>query len=128
MAEFLYVLRHTSASSFARDAIAELCGGAARVSTICARRKLTTGENFDLLTGYDLNVNHDQQAVWYYLETRAPVVVMMSPVCTPFGPMGTYNSVLHPESWRQTYETAVLHGRFCGRVARHQVHRRREHQ
>ena len=37
----------------ARDSVAELCGGAARVSMIVARRQRPTGESFDLLTGFD---------------------------------------------------------------------------
>ena len=46
--EFLYVSGQTDDCAYARDDLAEICGGAARVSIICARRKLQTGENFDL--------------------------------------------------------------------------------
>ena len=54
--------------------LCELCGGdQARTSQIAIRRRLRTGENFDLVTGYDLNKPNDQQAVWHYFEKRKPI-------------------------------------------------------
>ena len=33
--------------------IVEVCGGAARTTYLCVRRQLTSGHNFELLTGCD---------------------------------------------------------------------------
>ena len=41
----------------------ELCGGEARSSKVAIRRRLSTGRNFDLVTGCDLNKPHEQRLV-----------------------------------------------------------------
>ena len=122
--EFLYISGQVNGDAYARDDLAEICGGAARVSVICTRRKLHTCANFDLLTGFDLNRPQDQQAVWHYLKQRAPIVILMAPTCTPFGPLSNFNRTMHPDTWRASYEQAAPHGRFCGEVALYQCQRR----
>ena len=111
-------------NNYKRDDLAEFCGGAARVTIICSRRQLQTGENFDLLTGFDLNKPNDQKAAWYYLEMASPIVILMSPNCTPFGPLSNFNSVVHPQTWQASYNAAAPHGRFCGQVALYQDKKR----
>ena len=69
--------------------MAEVCGGAARVSLLATRRRLKTGETVDLLTGSNLNKSEDQMAVWAYIERRNPLVIAMAPTCTPFVPFPT---------------------------------------
>ena len=123
--EFIYFLRQADSSSFARDDLVELCRGAARVSVICARLKLKTGEDFDLITCYDLNSNQDQQGVWHYFHTRQPIVALMAPACEPFGPRSHYNKIIFPQTWEASYAQAAPHGRFCGEIGLFQCQRRR---
>ena len=117
--EFLHLSGQADSSSCDRDDLVELCGGAARVSVICARRKLKTGENFDIIAGYDLNQQHDQLGVWHYFRTRRPIVALMAPTCRPFGPRSHCNKIMFPQTWEASYMQAAPHGRFCGKVAMH---------
>ena len=86
-------------------------------SYICMRRWLTTGHNFELLTGCDLNDGYHQQCVWHYMDVARPLVAVMAPTCAPFGPLGHRNRVTHPEAWARSYDWAAPHGRFAGHVA-----------
>jgi hypothetical protein len=67
--------------------LVELCGGEGRVSTIVIRRHLKAGANFDLITGWDLNDERQQNLVLKYLDECRPLVVIMGPTCKPFGPL-----------------------------------------
>ena len=71
--------------------VVELCGGEGRVSTIAVRRRCSTGENFDLITNWDLNDANQQRMVLMYLRVHRPLVVVMSPTCRPFRRLGNYN-------------------------------------
>lgn len=42
--------------------VVECCGGAARVSRLCVRRRLSTGEDFDPIAQLDLNDPQTQKA------------------------------------------------------------------
>ena len=97
--------------------VIELCGGAARVSLIAVRRNLRAGGNFDLVTQCDLNDPECQRAVMVYTNTYEPLVAVLQPTCRPFGPMAHLNYQINYEAWRASYDDAVPHGRFCGRVA-----------
>ena len=101
--------------------LAELCGGVARPSTLAIRRRLVTGENFDLVTGVDLNKPSHQNMARQYINNNQVMVVVMAPTCGPFGPMGKFNRAINPRSWERSYELAAPHGRFCGEVARMQL-------
>ena len=125
LAEFTHVLLNTKMSD--RDDICELCGGAARVSVLCSRRQLKDGGNFDLLTGFNLNTVSDQNCVWKYLEHRRPIVIVMAPTCTPYGPFSFLNYWNAHESWKKSYELAYPHARFCGEVALYQCQQRDKH-
>ena len=50
--------------------IAELCGGAARATTLAVCRSLRTGPNFDLIAGVDLNNRKDQELTKKYIDTH----------------------------------------------------------
>ena len=53
--------------------LVELCGGEGRVSTIAIRRHLEVGENFDLVTSWDLNNSTtDQELVLKYFRKYRP--------------------------------------------------------
>ena len=103
------------------DDIVEFCGGESRVSTICIRRWLKSGGNFDIVTQCDLNDPAVQKRAMDYLDKFKPLVAVMAPTCRPFGPRAHMNRVINHDGWRRSYEDAAPHGRFCGRVADKQM-------
>ena len=105
--------------------IVELCGGEGRCTTIARRRRLNSGGNFDIVTGTDLTDPIVQQEVLFYLRKWDVLVVVMAPVCRPFGPWAQFNKVMHYDTWRRSYEEAAPLARFCGRVALSQLEARR---
>ena len=78
--------------------VMEICGGAARVSQVAVRRRLTTGLNADLVTGTDLNEPREQVSTMKYVRVNKPLVVTMAPTCAPFGPWCHYNKMCHYEA------------------------------
>ena len=97
--------------------IIELCGGEARTSTIAVRRHMNTGRNYDIVTNCNLNDPAQQAAVTQYIRTYRPLVAIMAPTCTPFGPMANFNWHRNYDTWLRSYNDAAPHGRFCGEVA-----------
>ena len=96
----------------------ELCGGAGRVSQIIVRRKFTSGGNWDLVTNCDLNDPATQRQCIAMIKATKPLVVIMAPTCTPFGPWANLNYNIHYDGWLKSYQQAAPHGRFCGEVAK----------
>ena len=86
---------------------AELCGGAARATKLAVRRKLRTGQNFDLITNVDLNNPRDQPETKKYAHENHVLVMVMAPTCGPFGPMGRLSRHMHPKSWASAYDQAA---------------------
>jgi len=97
--------------------VCELCGGEGRVSTLAIIRSLNTGENFDLVTNWDLNDPSQQRAVKQYVHEQRPLVIIMGPTCKPFGKLANYNYWHHYDAWKRSYDLAAPHGRFCGEIA-----------
>ena len=64
--------------------VAELCGGAARATKLAVRRKLRTGQNFDLITNVDLNNPRDKAETKKYVQENHVLVMVMAPTCGPF--------------------------------------------
>ena len=97
--------------------IVELCGGEARCTQIAMRRGLSAGDNFDLKCNCDLNNSVNQDKVLEYIRSVKPLVAVMAPTCTPYGPMANLVKHVTPASWKRSLDLARPHGRFCGRVA-----------
>ena len=97
--------------------IVELCGGEGLTTFMCHKRQLKTGANFELITGVDLTDPQAQSMVKQYVAMTKPRVVVMGPICGPFGPLGNRNRVLHHEAWLRACETAVPLAQFCGEIA-----------
>ena len=106
--------------------IMEICGGdeESRIGRVSVRRRLRHGGNYDLTTNYDLNSPADQAAVERIIIKHRPLVLVMSPACTPFGPLGNFNKVVNYETWLESYRKAAPHGRFCARLALLQLSQR----
>ena len=84
---------------------------------IAIRRHLSVGENFDLVTQWDLNNKVDQEKVIVYFKKHRPLVAIMGPTCKPFGKLANYNYKYHYDTWLLSYQEAAPHGRFCGTIA-----------
>ena len=97
--------------------IVELCGGEGLPGRIAVRRRLKSGGNFDIVTDVDLNDPKVQHEVMTYILKAKPLVVVLSPVCTPFGPLARFNKMVNYDTWLRSYRLAAPHGRFCGGVA-----------
>lgn len=97
--------------------LVELCGGEGRTSTIAIRRHFSVGENFDLVTSWNLNDPSDQEHVLRYFKKYRPLVAIMGPTCKPFGKLANYNYWHNYEAWLKSYHEAAPHGRFCGEIA-----------
>ena len=95
----------------------ELCGGEGRTSILAVRRQLKVGENFDLVTSWDLNDPTQQELVRKYFRKYRPLVAIMGPTCKPFGKLANYNYWHNHEAWLRSYHEAAPHGRFCGEIA-----------
>ena len=71
--------------------LVEICGGEGRTNTIAIRRHLKVGENFDLVTSWDLNKPSDQDDVLKYFKKYRPLVAIMGPTCKPFRKLANYS-------------------------------------
>ena len=101
--------------------IVELCGGDANSSKACVRRRLKAGHNFDIACGVDLTHKPSQLKVLTYIRTAKPLVVVMAPVCLPYGPLGTQNRTMYPETWLQSDAHYAPLAQFCGEEAQVQA-------
>ena len=97
--------------------IAEVCGGEARTSQVAVRRRLTSGRNFDLVSGCDLTVDKDCYYAMQYFIRNEVLCAVMSPICGPFGPLGYLNKSINPDTWQRFADIATPVAKFCGRVA-----------
>ena len=97
--------------------LVELCGGESHTSTVAIRRHLSVGENFDLVTSWNLNDPGDQELVRKYFRKYRPLVAIMGPTCKPFGKLANYDYWHNYDAWLKSYHDAAPHGRFCGDIA-----------
>ena len=101
--------------------IVEIMGGEGRCSKIAIRRSLTFGKNVDIVTGSDLRLPSEQAALRAYVATYRPTVVIMAPLCTPFGPLGRFNEQINYEGWYRSYEDWVPLAFIRGQIALDQL-------
>ena len=72
-----------------------------RVSVEAAKRRLSTGGSYDLLTGFDLRLKKDLEKMWFELLRDDPELVTCSPPCRPF-------SVLQGLNFPKMLEESVI--------------------
>jgi hypothetical protein len=94
-----------------------VCGGEARATKVATRRRLSTGKNFDLVAGFDLTKAKDRQYGLQYFRISNVLVVIMAPICGPFGPLGYLNQSINPEKHQEALIIATPVAKFCGEVA-----------
>ena len=99
----------------------ELCGGKGRTSRVCVRRGLSTGGNFDIVTGVDLNDPKQQSRLDEYIDRARPLVAVLQPTCTAFGPQGRQNMSINYDGWERSFLRDSPHCAYCGEVALKQI-------
>lgn len=97
--------------------IMEIFGGEAGTTRICIRKRLRTGKNFDLVTGYDLTDERAQEEVRSYIQKFRPMFIIMGPPCTAFGCWSTLNRYIYPESWETSRKIGEILAKFAAEVA-----------
>ena len=103
----------------------ELFGGKAGSTRVGIRRHLRTGINFDLTADIDLSDAKEVNYLFWYLRKHQPLVVLMGPPCTAFGPWSHLNKVVAREAWERSMSVGLPLARLAAKVARHQLMHRR---
>ena len=97
--------------------ICELCGGVGRTTEVAVCRRLRTGRNFDLVTGFDLGSDRCQRSTRQYINDNEVMLVVMAPSCRALGPPSNVNYHINYESWAASYAEDLPHLQFCGSIA-----------
>ena len=97
----------SSPSRSGRVEVMEVFGGLGGVSKIAIRRKLVTGENFDVVTGTDLSVPANQRSLEEYVRKHKPLVIVGGPPCTAFGNWSRLNRVNAPETYAKSRRSGL---------------------
>ena len=84
---------------------------------ILMRHRVACGRNWDIICGSDLTLKSEQRAFWRYRAEFQIQVVIMAPICGPFGSMSRLSKVIHYDSWKESFDYALELGSFCGYVA-----------
>ena len=98
--------------------VAELFGGEGGVGKLCIRRRLRRGRNFDLVIGFDLVNEEQQEQVLSYFRKHKPLVVVLGPPCTGFGHWSHLNRYIHPDIWSNSRKTGECLAASIARVIR----------
>jgi len=89
--------------------ILELCGGEGRISTVAFKRRLTSGGNLDLVTGYDLGDPKMQRTIYRYLRTCHVLVAILQPSCRSTGRNSYYNALINRDTWLKHHREDLPH-------------------
>ena len=101
--------------------LVEIFGGLAGVSRVAIRRHLSTGENFDLTSGIDLSKRSERRELIKYLHKYRPMMAILAPPCTPFGPWSNLNRIINPESHAASLLWGIPLANLAATVARVQL-------
>ena len=101
--------------------VVEICGGVAGVSKISIRNQLKAGPNFDIVTGCDLTLPHNQMILQQYISEYQPLVVVMAPPCTAFSGWAHMNEHLNHPNWQKQRIIGEKLGNLCARIAKLQL-------
>ncbi len=101
--------------------VMEICGGEGGVTKVSIRRRLSTGQNFDLKHGIDLSRQEDQNQLLEYVDKHQPLFAVMAPPCTPFASWSKINRYKFPEHYAAQLETCIAIGRIRVEVAKRSI-------
>ena len=69
------------------------------MTRISIRRRLSTGQSFDLVTGCDLTSLEEQKILLKYIRLHEPEVIVAGPPCTAFANLSRINRWKYPETY-----------------------------
>ena len=113
MQDFLY---GSSFPSGAAVDIAELCGGMATTSRMLVRRGYVTGQNFDIVVGFDLENEQNEYLLFVYIDHYRPYIFILHPPCTGLKGFKELNEIIHAETFQRNRRKSFHIGRIAGRV------------
>ena len=96
----------------------ELFGGNAGTTRIAIRRNLKGGKNFDLTSGVNLHNPDDVRALFDYLRTHRPLVVIMGPPCTAFGSWSSWNAIHNWAGYNASLQEGLPLAKLAARIAK----------
>ena len=106
----------------------ELFGGKGGVTLISIRRynkDLRPGRNFDITAQIDLSDKHEVDLLMHYIETCKPLVAVMGPPCTAFGPWSSYNKVHAHAAWAESFQIGKPLADLAAKIAETQMNNQR---
>ena len=112
---------HTKLKPYQYMDFMEIMGGKEGCTTIGIRRHMKTGQNMDLVTGFDLTSAKDTALLFKYIKQHEPNCIIMAPPCKAFGPWSNYNRIRNAVAWRRAYKLGRPLAALCAKVARLQL-------
>jgi hypothetical protein len=106
----------------------ELFGGKGGVTLVSIRRyskHLRSGRNFDITTQVNLSDKHEVDLLMHYIQTCKPLVAIMGPPCTAFGPWSSFNRVHAPIAWAESLRIGKPLADLAALVAETQINNQR---
>ena len=98
--------------------VIELFGGSAGTTKVLLRRyNAHTGENFDLISGYNLLSKTCREKFWNYMKQHKPVMVIMAPPCTGLAGWKSMNRIHHYDAWHRSRTTGIPLAKLAAEVA-----------
>ena len=120
MDSFLTIARNRRQSS--QVDVIELFGGQGDTSRILLRRyNAVTGQNFDLVCGFNLLNSRHLRMLDEYIDEFQPVVAVMAPPCTSLKGWAGLNAVINHDTWSQNRAISIELGKLAARVALKQL-------
>ena len=101
--------------------VAELFGGEGNVIKLSIRRKLVGGSNMDVTTGINLMEAEHVAALWVYLRTHKPRVVVAGPPCTSFGNWSHLNRKRNPAAFFESRRIGKRLANLTAAVCNYQI-------
>ncbi len=105
--------------------VCELFGGKGLCTQIAIRRQLRTGPNWDIVCDLDLEKPEQIAALWQYIETHKPRVIIAGPPCTAFGPWSRLNKTKNPEAYARALKVGMLLASLVAEICEYQLQQHR---
>ena len=101
--------------------IMELFGGMVGATKVCIRRRLKTGIDVDLVTGFDMMKKDQREQVMEYIDIHKPFLIIMGPPCTSFGSWSHLNRKKYRKTWEESRVIGDVLANFVAAVAMKQL-------
>jgi hypothetical protein len=99
----------------------EVFGGWGGCTRLAIRKKLRTGQNYDLTTGINLLDKAEVRKLHYYVDQYKPDVIVLAPPCTAFGRWSMYNRVHNWWAWSKSLEVGLPLANLAAALAAQQI-------